>query len=60
MPGLRTGQKGGKIMKEARLNIRVTVELKEQAKKLAEADGRDLTNWITWLIRKEIEKAAEK
>ena len=65
MPGLRTGQKGGKIMKDARLNIRVTVELKEQAKKLAEADGRDLTNWVTWLIRKEIErkeieKAAEK
>jgi predicted HicB family RNase H-like nuclease len=47
-------------MKDTRLNIRVTVELKEQAKKLAEADGRDLTNWITWLIRKEIEKAAEK
>ncbi len=47
-------------MKDTRLNIRVTVEFKEQAKKLAEADGRDLTNWITWLIRKEIEKAAEK
>jgi predicted HicB family RNase H-like nuclease len=51
---------GGKTMKDTRLNIRMTVELKEQAKKLAEADGRDLTNWITWLIRKEIEKAAEK
>ena len=45
-------------MKDTRLNIRVTVELKEQAKKLAEADGRNLSGWITWLIRKEIEKAA--
>ena len=60
MPGLRTGQKGGKIMKDARLNIRISSELKEQARKLAEADGRDLSGWITWLIRKEIEKAAEK
>ena len=58
-PGLRTGQKGGN-MKDARLNIRISSELKEQAQKLAEADGRDLTNWVTWLIRKEIEKAAEK
>ena len=47
-------------MKDARLNIRISSELIEQAKKLAEADGRDLTNWVTWLIRKEIEKAAEK
>jgi predicted transcriptional regulator len=52
-------------MKDTRLNIRISSELKEQAQKLAEADGRDLTNWVTWLIRKEmerkeIEKAAEK
>ena len=52
-------------MKDTRLNIRMTVELKEQAKKLAEADGRNLSGWVTWLIRKEIErkeieKAAEK
>ena len=49
-----------KAMKDARLNIRISSALIEQAKKLAEADGRDLTNWITWLIRKEIEKAAQK
>jgi len=58
-PGGISGEKGGN-MKDARLNIRISSELKEQAQKLAEADGRDLTNWITWLIRKEIEKAAQK
>ena len=47
-------------MKDTRLNIRMSSELKEQARKLAEADGRDLTGWVTWLIRKEIEKAAQK
>jgi predicted HicB family RNase H-like nuclease len=47
-------------MKDTRLNIRISSELKEQAQKLAEADGRNLSGWVTWLIRKEIEKAAEK
>jgi hypothetical protein len=58
-PGGISGEIGG-YMKDTRLNIRMSSELKEQAQKLAEADGRDLTNWVTWLIRKEIEKAAEK
>ena len=58
-PGGISGEKGGS-MKDTRLNIRMSSELKEQAHKLAEADGRDLTGWVTWLIRKEIEKAAEK
>ena len=48
------------MAKDSYMHIRINSELKEQAKKLAEADGRDLTNWVTWLIRKEIEKAAEK
>lgn len=47
-------------MKDTYLNIRISSDLKQQAQKLAEADGRDLSNWITWLIRKEIEKAAKK
>ena len=51
---------GLKMAKDSYMHIRINSELKEQAQKLAEADGRDLTNWITWLIRKEIEKAAEK
>ena len=43
-------------MKDTRLNIRISSELKEQAQKLAEADGRNLSGWVTWLIRKEIER----
>jgi len=42
------------------LNIRIDPELKKKAKKLAEADGRSLSNWVTKLISttvKEAEKA---
>lgn len=41
------------------LNIRIDPELKKKAKKLAEADGRSLSNWVTKLISsrvKELEK----
>lgn len=39
------------------LNLRIEAELKKQAKKLAEKDGRTLSNWVTRLIRREVEKA---
>ena len=45
------------------LNIRIDPELKKKAKKLAEADGRSLSNWVTKLISstvKEAEKAEKK
>lgn len=45
------------------LNIRIDPELKKKAKKLAEADGRSLSNWVTKLISttvKEADKAQEK
>ena len=45
------------------LNIRIDPELKKKAKKLAEADGRSLSNWVTKLISttvKEADKAARK
>lgn len=45
------------------LNIRIDPELKKKAKKLAEADGRSLSNWVTKLISttvKEAEKAAAR
>jgi len=45
------------------LNIRIDPELKKKAKKLAEADGRSLSNWVTKLIAtqvKEAEKAEKK
>ena len=41
------------------LNIRIEPELKKKAKKLAEADGRSLSNWVTKLISSTV-KAAEK
>ena len=43
--------------KEKIINIRVDAELKRQAKKLAENDGRSLSNWILRLIQNQIEKS---
>ena len=34
------------MAKEKIINIRVEAELKKQAKKLADQDGRSLSNWI--------------
>ena len=39
------------------INIRISPELKKSAKKIAEEDGRSLSNWITRLIEEEIKKA---
>jgi len=41
------------------LNIRIDPDLKKKAKKLAEADGRSLSNWVTKLISTKV-KEAEK
>ena len=38
------------------LNLRIDPDLKKAAKKLAEADGRSLSNWVTRLIQREVEK----
>ena len=46
--------------KEKIINIRVEGDLKKKAKKLAENDGRSLSNWIVHLIRREIKKAGDK
>ncbi len=45
------------MAKEKIINIRVEADLKKQAKKLAENDGRSLSNWILRLIQNEIKKA---
>ena len=39
------------------LNIRIDPELKKRAKKLAEADGRSLSNWVTNLISSKVKEA---
>ena len=43
--------------KEKIINIRVDADLKKRAKKLAENDGRSLSNWILRLIQSEIRKS---
>ena len=42
------------------LNLRIDPDLKKQAKKLADKDGRTLSNWVTYLIRREVEKLEKK
>ncbi|MCB1696640.1 MAG: toxin-antitoxin system HicB family antitoxin [Pseudomonadales bacterium] len=42
------------------LNIRIDPDLKKKAKKLAEADGRSLSNWVTSLISQKVKEAEKK
>jgi predicted HicB family RNase H-like nuclease len=42
------------------LNIRIDPELKKKAKKLAQEDGRSLSNWVTKLIASRVEKAEKE
>ncbi len=42
------------------LNIRIDPELKKGAKRLAEADGRSLSNWVTALIASRVKEAEKK
>lgn len=42
------------------INFRIDAALKEKAKKVAESDGRSLSNWITLLIENEVKKAKKK
>ncbi|MDX1734154.1 MAG: YlcI/YnfO family protein [Halioglobus sp.] len=39
------------------LNIRIDPELKKKAKRLAEADGRSLSNWVIKLISAKVKEA---
>jgi antitoxin component of RelBE/YafQ-DinJ toxin-antitoxin module len=48
------------MAKEKVINFRIDADLKSRAKKVAEADGRSLSNWITQLIEREIKKARKK
>ncbi len=41
------------------LNVRIDPELKKKAKKLAEADGRSLSNWVTKLISSKVKEAEQ-
>ena len=48
------------MTKEKIINFRIDADLKNRARKLAEADGRSLSNWITLLIEKEVKKGRKK
>ena len=48
------------MAKEKIINIRVETDIKKRAKKLAERDGRSLSNWILRLIQNEIKKETKK
>jgi antitoxin component of RelBE/YafQ-DinJ toxin-antitoxin module len=47
-------------MKDTQISFRISTELKEQATKVAKAQGRTIGNLITYLLMKEVEKAASK
>lgn len=48
------------VAKDKILNIRIDPELKKQAKKIAQEEGRSLSNWVTWLITRELKKHTKK
>ena len=45
------------MSKQKVINFRIDADIKQKAKKLAEADGRSLSNWITRLIEREIRRS---
>ncbi len=47
-------------MKNTQLQIRISDELKEKAKQLAEEDSRSLSNFIEILIKQEYERRHPK
>ncbi|MGB5425930.1 MAG: CopG family transcriptional regulator [Gammaproteobacteria bacterium] len=48
------------MSKDKILNIRIDPELKKVAKKVAESDHRSLSNWVTWLIQREVKRSGKK
>jgi predicted HicB family RNase H-like nuclease len=48
------------VSKDKILNIRIDPELKKTAKKVAESDHRSLSNWVTWLIQREVKRSGKK
>jgi antitoxin component of RelBE/YafQ-DinJ toxin-antitoxin module len=47
-------------MKDTQLTIRINSELKKQATVVAESQSRTIGNLIEYLLKQEIEKAAQK
>lgn len=48
------------MVKTERLQIRITPELKEQLQRLADRDGRTVSNYVEQLIKRELEQKLDK
>lgn len=48
------------MVKTERLQIRITPELKEQLQRLADRDGRTVSNYVEQLIKRELEQKLNK
>ncbi|MEW8684022.1 MAG: Arc family DNA-binding protein [Candidatus Thiodiazotropha endolucinida] len=46
--------------KDCQLTFRIPCQLKQAVEKLAEKDGRSISNWIARLIQQEVEKTQGK
>ena len=46
--------------KDKLLNIRIDPDLKKAAKVLAAKENRSLSNWVTWLIQRELKRHGKK
>jgi len=49
--------RGRHKLKDDDIHVKTTKELKEAAVRLAEKEGRSLSNWLEKVIKQEIEKA---
>ena len=47
------------MAKTERLQIRISPELKQQLQRLAEAEGRTVSNYVEQLIKRELDKTEE-
>ena len=48
------------MSKNKLLSIRIDPDLKRKAKKVAASDGRSLSNWVTQLIEREVDRNETK
>lgn len=47
------------MTKTERVQLRLTPEVKEALRVIAEAEGRSITNYIEWLIRQDLDRRKE-
>lgn len=47
------------MTKTERVQLRLTPEVKDALRVIAEAEGRSITNYIEWLIRQDLDRRKE-